>query len=245
MKQLGTILFWFLPVLGIAQKYTDINGLKMYYEVKGEGNPLLVLHGGTGSIESMTKIIDYFSESYRVIANDREGHGKTSDTDKEFSYSRMTDNTVKLLDHLNLKQVNVIGYSDGGIIALELAMRYPERIKKAVYVGTNYHHNGMPDEIKDWIRQSDLSEKIKKLWLTQPTFSIEDLKKIKCPSLILIGDRDGTYLEHTISLYRNIENAELSIIPDASHAVLDEKPKLVHAIMEEFLKSKNTEQKRN
>ena len=124
-------------------------------------------------------------------------------------------------------------------------MRYPERVKKAVYVGTNYHHDGVPESIKDWIRQSDLPKKIRTLWLTQPTFSIEDLKKIKCPSLILIGDRDGTTLEHTISLFSNIENSELSIIPNATHFVLDEKPDLVHVIMEQFLKKENTDQKRN
>lgn len=235
MKHFGILFFLLIPILGLAQNFVNINGLNMYYEIHGEGEPLLILHGGAGSMEDMKSLINFFSDRYMVIANDRQGHGKTLDLDGDLSYERMTENTVDLLDYLKQDRVNVIGFSDGGIIALTLAIKYPERLKKAVYIGTNYHHDGIPESEKDWIRTSELNDKIKKLWLTSPTFSEEELNRIKCPSLIVIGDRDGLYLEHTISLFRNVKNSELSIIPNATHNLLNEKPELVNYIVSHFL----------
>lgn len=235
MKHLRILYFLLLPIFGFTQDFVNINGLKMYYEIQGEGEPLLILHGGAGSIVDMKNLTDNFSDSYMVIANDRQGHGKTTDLEGDLSFQNMTDNTVEFLDYLKLDRVNVIGFSDGGIIALTLAIKYPERINKAVYIGTNYHHNGIPESIKDWIRTADLSEKIRKLWLTQPTFSIEELNQIKCPSLIVIGDRDGLSLNHTISFFQNVKNSELSIIPNATHDVIKEKPALVNTIIDQFL----------
>lgn len=237
MKRLVIIFLSWIPSLGLAQDFINIDGLNMYYEIHGVGEPLMILHGGAGSMEDMKHLITFFSDSYMVIANDRQGHGKTSDLERDFSFESMAANTVGLLDHLKLDRVNVIGFSDGGIIALTLAIKYPERIKKAVYIGTNFHHNGIPESEKDWIRKADLDEKIKKLWLTSPTYSIEELNQIKCPSLVLIGDRDGLYLEHTISFFRNIENSELSIIPNATHDVIHEKPVLVNSIIAHFLQN--------
>lgn len=236
MKYLGILYLFLLPFLAFAQDFVNINGLKMYYEIQGEGEPLLILHGGAGSTADMKNITNHFYNSYKVIANDRQGHGKTTDLEGDLSFQKMTDNTVELLDYLKLDRVNVIGFSDGGIIALSLAIKYPERIKKAVFIGTNYHHNGIPESIKDWIRTADLSEKIRKLWLTQPTFSLEELNQINCNSLIVIGDRDGLYLDHTISFFQNVKDAELSIIPNATHDVIKEKPDIVNTIIDQFLK---------
>ena len=124
-------------------QYTDINGIRLYYETYGSGQPVLVLHGGTGSLEDMRYQIAALAAERFVVAPDSRGHGRSSDTDAPLSYGLMADDMLKLLDSLKIDRVDIVGWSDGGIIGLDLAIHHPERIRRRTGTGANYDVNGL------------------------------------------------------------------------------------------------------
>jgi pimeloyl-ACP methyl ester carboxylesterase len=133
-----------------AGKYVDVNDIKVYYEVYGEGEPLLLLHGNGGSIENFTYQIPELSKHFKVIAVDSRAQGRTSDSDQEISYALMASDMSELIDKLNLGKVNVVGWSDGGNIGLELAYAHPDKVLKVITVGANYSNENFlaaPDSI--------------------------------------------------------------------------------------------------
>jgi len=121
-------------------KYADVNGIKVYYEIYGAGEPLLLLHGNSGSIENFVYQIPELSKHFRVIAVDSRAQGKSTDSDKEITYALMASDMSALIDKLNLGSVHVVGWSDGGIVGLELALAHPQQVKKLVTFGANYTH---------------------------------------------------------------------------------------------------------
>ena len=133
-----------------AGKYIDVNDIKVYYEIYGEGEPLLLLHGNSGSIENFIYQIPELSKHFKVIAVDSRAQGRTSDSDQEITYALMASDMSELIDKLNLGKVNVVGWSDGGNIGLELAFAHPEKVLKVVAFGANYtYENWMapPDSV--------------------------------------------------------------------------------------------------
>ncbi|MGC3979143.1 MAG: alpha/beta hydrolase [Paludibacteraceae bacterium] len=120
-----------------AAKYYNIRGINIYTEQYGNGKPLLMLHGNGGSIASMASIIPYFSNKYRVIAIDSRAHGKSIDTNDSLSFEMMADDISVLLDSMRISSAYLIGWSDGGIITIEMALRHPEKIIKLVSTGAN------------------------------------------------------------------------------------------------------------
>ena len=123
--------------------YADINGIRIYYETYGTGRPVLVLHGGTGFIESVHYQISALAASRFVIAPDSRAHGRSSDSNQPLSYDLMANDMLKLLDKLNIAETDVVGWSDGGIIGLDLAMQHPERVRRLVVFGANYDVDGL------------------------------------------------------------------------------------------------------
>lgn len=253
-----------------TSSYAQLNELKMYYEIHGKGDPVLLIHGGSASLESFQKQIPDLSPEFKVIAADSRGHGRTGDTPGPLTYAKMAEDFVGLMKHLKLPRVSIIGWSDGGIIGLHLAMRYPELVNKLVTFGSNFHIRGLTKEFKEAVERSeakdhpaflvtlykDLSpdgpehwpiffKKLKEMWLTSPLYETKDLQCITTPTLICVGDRDIVTLEHTVELFENIPKAQLCIIPGSSHFMPWEKPQVINPILLEFLRPAISSQPKN
>jgi pimeloyl-ACP methyl ester carboxylesterase len=221
-----------------AGHYYNIRGIKMYCEVYGSGKPLLMIHGNGGSIGAFKNNIPFFAKKYKVIVADSRAHGKTIDTRDSLSFEMMADDFSALLDAMHIDSAYVIGWSDGGINALLLAMRHPEKVIKLASTGANLWPDStglIPSYWKNEQRQFNEFKKKKMTteaeknqykiflldWL-QPNIPLSALHSIKCPSLIISGDKDLIPLEHTILIYKHIPNAYLWIVPNSGHATLIE-----------------------
>jgi pimeloyl-ACP methyl ester carboxylesterase len=235
-----------------AGKYYSVRGIKMYTEVYGNGKPLLLIHGNGGSIDAFAANIPYFSEKYKVIAVDSRAHGKTIDDQDSLSFEMMADDFASLLDAMHIDSAYVIGWSDGGINALLLAMRHPEKVIKLVSTGANLTPDStglIPVYWRDEQRQYE-SDKNKlrttakekndwKIFLLdwlQPNVPFSDLNKIKCPSLIVSGDNDLIPIEHTAAIYRHIPHAYLWVLPHSGHATLKEHRDEFNRMADSFFK---------
>ena len=222
--------------------YAAVNGLNMYYEVHGAGPPLLLLHGGTGSISA--KWIPFFSTQFRVIAMEQMGHGRTADVmDRPFHYHDMAEDTVELMRQLEIESAVVVGYSDGGIIGVDMAIHHPERVTKLAVTGANSRPDGYTAENLEWVRTfipadqavSDaygrlspdgvdhwpiVLGRLQRMWAVEPSFTREEMQSIKAPTLIIVGDGDIVTPEHAVEMFRTIPGAQLCVIPHAGHGVM-------------------------
>lgn len=218
--------------------YANIRGIKMYYEIYGTGEPLLLIHGNSGSIANMTNQIDFFSKKYKVIVADSRDHGKTLDTlnmSDTLSYEMMADDYNALLAYLKVDSAYVIGWSDGGINALILAMNHPNTVKKIVAMGANlwsdttaiepFFYNIFKMQYtmlqkKPMTTENKVMLRHYKIIMTQPNISLEQLKKISCPAMIVAGDHDAIKIQHTALIAQNISNSNLWIAPNAGHGLM-------------------------
>src|SRR5829696_1281083 len=127
--------------------YAEVNGLNLYYEVRGEGEPLILLHGGFGAIEMFGEVLPLLAEGRQVIGVDLQAHGRTADIDRPMTYEAMADDVAALIGHLGLQKADVMGYSLGGAVALQTATRHPEAVRKAVLVSTPFKRDGWYPEV--------------------------------------------------------------------------------------------------
>lgn len=217
-----------------AGKYYDIRGIRMYCEVYGEGQPLLIIHGNGGSINNFIYQIPYFSKKYKVIIADSRSQGKTADNNDSLTYEIMADDYAALLDAMKIDSAYVIGWSDGGINGLLLAIRHPEKVKKLAVTGANLvpDTTAVPQQIWDMVMPAltELKNKTNKnaaeknslklfrLLAEQPHIPLTDLHKISCPVLVIGGDHDVIKEEHTMLIYKNIPRAYLWILPGSGHS---------------------------
>lgn len=215
-------------------KYYNVRGFKMYVEVYGQGKPLLFIHGNGGSINNFTKQIPYFAQKYKVIIADSRAQGKSTDATDSLSYEMMADDYAALLDAMKIDSAYVVGWSDGGINGLLMAIRHPEKVKKLAITGANLRPDttAVPQEIWDMVTPAytellakpDKSEmekggyKLLKLLVENPHIPLSDLQKISCPTLVIGGDHDVIKEEHTMEIYKNIPNAYLWILPNSGHS---------------------------
>ena len=227
-------------------RYAIHDNVQIYFETYGSGEPVLVLHGGFGCLETMHRQIRALAGKHFVIAVDSRGHGRSSDADEPFTYVSLADGVLAVMNELKLAKADVVGWSDGGIIGLDLAMRYPERVRKLVAIGANYDVDGLiakPASPPAGIpprsgicarisRQPDnwpvLYERVTKMWQTQPHYSIEDLGKIKSPTLIMAGEFDVISRSHTDQLAEAILHSKLVIVEGGTHSVTDEKASTIN-----------------
>lgn len=217
-----------------AGKYYDIRGFKMYCEVYGEGQPLLIIHGNSGSINNFLYQIPYFSKKYKVIVADSRAQGNSIDKGDSLTYEMMADDYAALLDMMKIDSANVIGWSDGGINGLLLSIRHPEKVKKLAITGANLAPDttAVPKEIWDMVmptytmlkkkatknEQENGAYKLYRLLVEQPHIPLADLQKIKCPTLVIGGDHDVVKIEHTLLIQKNISKSYLWILPASGHS---------------------------
>lgn len=225
-----------------AGDYVAVNGIKVYYEVYGEGEPLLLIHGNGGSIKSSTPKIDYYKDKYQVIVMDSRGHGKTEDIGDSLTYEQMTADINAVLDQLKIDSCYIWGQSDGGIIGLKLAIDYPEKVKRLAVFGANIRPepNAIYDEIGNWLDQAlvettdEYKLRLLRLLKFQPQIPTADLRKITAPVLVMTGDRDVIRLEHSIEIFSNIKQSNLFVMPGATHFGSYEKPELFFQVLDDF-----------
>jgi pimeloyl-ACP methyl ester carboxylesterase len=222
--------------------YVAVNGLNMYYEVRGDGSPLLLLHGGAGSIPE--KWIPFFTPHFRVIAPEQMGHGRTADlVDRPFHYHDMAEDTVELMRQLGIESAVVVGYSDGGIIGLDMAIHHPERVTKLAVTGANARFDGYTAENQEFARSFDPGSepvsdsyaqlspdgaehwpvvlgRLKPMWAAEPGFTNEELQSVEPPTLLIVGDRDIVTPEHAVEMFRTIPGARLCVVPNAGHGTM-------------------------
>jgi len=229
-KTQNTILYGNNPGAG---KYFSANGTKIYYEIYGQGQPLLLLHGNGGSIASRANIIGMLSQKYKVIAVDSRCHGKSDCMVGDLNYDIMANDIYLLLNEIHVDSAFIWGHSDGGIIGLIMAYKYPEKVKKLLATGANIIPDStalqpelvemmkMYPKIKDTLMQKQI-----KLMVFHPHIQWEQLTQIKAPVLVMVGDRDAVRNEHTLRIFEAIPNSQLCIIPGATHFFFDEQPGL-------------------
>lgn len=219
-----------------AGKYASINGIKLYYETYGSGEPLILLHGNGGSINSFSKQIPFFEKHYQVIAIDSRLQGKSGGSPDSISYDMMASDFCALLDYLKIKSANVLGWSDGGIDGIIMAMNCPKKVNRLAISGANI----VPDStaisyadilgMKDFVANNKTASKreiaLNKMMIYQPNIPFASLKQIRCPVLVMAGDHDMIKPEHTLKIFQSIPGASFCIFPDSNHGVCQQHPKL-------------------
>jgi len=233
-------------------KYAIANGIKIYYEEYGQGQPLLLLHGNSESIGSFKLQIPEFSKYYKVIAVDTRGQGKSSEDGRTYTYDLFADDMNALLNNLNIDSANVLGWSDGGNTGLIMAMKYPKKVKRLVTMGANVfidksvvakwvfkELNKQLTEMKMDTSYADRNRiRLINLLLTEPKHNFEELKIINCPVLVLAGEKDVIKENHTKGIAANIRNSTLIIAPKETHYYPLENSKEFNKTLLEYLRTK-------
>jgi pimeloyl-ACP methyl ester carboxylesterase len=243
-----------------AGHYAMVHGLKMFYEIHGQGESLLLLHGGLCSIPVWPEAIEYFARNYQVIAPEQMGHGRTADDPARLMvYHAMAEDTTELLRQLNVREVYVIGWSDGGILGLDLAINHPGLVKKLAVSGANFSPSTpakpanaaepLADKIPRFIRDPYerlspdgaahwpvLVARLQTMWETQPNFTPGQLAAITAPTLVIAGDHDFSTPEYTVRMWRSIPNAQLWIAPNSTHGLPKLRAALFNQVVGDFFR---------
>ncbi|HCA07851.1 alpha/beta fold hydrolase [Chryseobacterium sp.] len=228
--------------------YIELKDTKLYYETYGEGEPLFLLHGNSGSIKDFYQQIPVLSKQFKVIVVDTRGQGKSTDTShKQFTYIQFAEDIKALADKLGLKKINIAGWSNGGITGLEFALKYPENLNKLIAIGANAFPEGVDERLANHMKNQllvlNLENKPEKfderrlvtIMLKEPHISKKDLSKIQSPVLVIAGDKDVIKQDHTEMLAKEIPHAELKIYKDATHMIPFEKADELNADILKFL----------
>ena len=227
--------------------YAPVNGLKMYYEIHGEGMPLVLIHGGGSTIQtSFSKILPLLALHYKVIAVELQAHGHTNDRDGAESFEQDADDVAGLIQYLKISKAHFLGFSNGGNTAMQIAIRHSDLVNKLVIISSFYKRDGMipgffesmqqatlenmPALLKTYYLQinndqkglQNMFNKDKERMLHFKDWRDEDLASIKNPSLIISGDKDVTTREHTVKMSHIIPNAQLLILPGTHGSFIGE-----------------------
>ncbi len=249
--------------------YAPVNGLNMYYEIHGAGEPLVALPGAYMTVELFGDLVPALAKRRQVIAVEFQGHGHTADIDRPFSYEQFADDVAALLGHLGIEQADVYGYSLGGGVALQLGLRHPRHVRKLAIASASYTSDGLYAEVIDGIENitpelfdgtpwregydrtardptafPTLVEKLKQLDMTPFDWPIDELA---APAFILIGDSDGTRLEHAVEMFRRLgggvfgdlapelPTSQLAILPGTTHVGMLERADWIASMVTTFL----------
>ncbi|QHV99756.1 alpha/beta fold hydrolase [Spirosoma endbachense] len=233
-------------------KYAKIRGFNMYYEVYGTGKPLLFIHGNGGSINNFKNQIPYFTKNYKVILADSRAQGKSTDPADSLTYEMMADDFNALLNQLHVDSCYVVGWSDGGIDGLLLAMRHPEKVKKLAITGANLWPDttAVEPDLFQWIVSTNDSlakvpqiptvkaqKKLLSLMIFHPHISTADLKQVKCPTLVIGGDNDVILPKHTMAIAQAIPQSYLWILPNSGHSTLIGYKDMFNQVVGDFFKT--------
>ena len=235
--------------------YVNLRGHQIYtYEWERDGEAVVLLHGGLSKTSSWDYLmVPPLEDEFHVFAYDRTAHGFTGDQPGSLHFTFQVQEAIAYLEDVVKEPAHLIGYSDGGIIALMVAIARPELVKSIVAIGANYHYSAPLSEFAEaFVSEDDQAEynlispdaphtllekiiRMNQIWKTEPDISLKEIASIQCPVLVMAGDDDVIKHEHTISLYENLPLGQLAIIPGTSYGVVKEKPALMIAIIMQFL----------
>ncbi|ANL26038.1 alpha/beta hydrolase family protein [Rhizobium phaseoli] len=238
----------------------DVNDIKMYYAEYGEGDPILFINGGLGNTGVWGHQIAEFARDHLVIVADSRGHGRSTRSQQPFGYDLMTSDYVALPDYLKIDKVTLVGWSDGGIIGIDMAMKHPEKLTRVIAQAANVTTDGVkpdvmsnrtfnayikvageqyrtlsptPNEYDAFVTQ------ISRMWATQPNWTATELGKITLPVTLAIGDHDeAVKLDHTEMMAKEIPGAKLVILKDASHFAMLQDPAGYNAMIRDAMTSR-------
>jgi len=243
----------------VRAMHVELRGIRMYVETEGQGAPLLLLHGGAGNGMQFAQQRPAFRRVHALIVPDCRAQGRTTDRPGPLTYHDMAEDMAALLDLLHVGKVDVMGWSDGGDIGLDLAIHHPDRVAHLVTFGANFSPDGLNPADVAWNRTATADSfgvgmrvswthlnpepahyevamnKILEMWRTLPQFTPAELGNIRARTLICAGDHDLIRPEHSAALARAIPGAQLWIVPGASHGAMIEKPELVNPRVLAFL----------
>jgi len=234
-------------------RLSQVNGIKVYFETYGKGPPMSQLHGNGQNISALGNQIKFFSARYQVIAADSRGHGKSEMGPGRLTYEQMAEDANALLEELGLRHVYVLGWSDGGILGLLLALNHPDKVAKLAIMGANLDPQAAYGWASAWVSQQEkdadamiakgdtsMPWPIYKQYLDllgkQPNIPIERLKRISAPTLVMAADKDVIRDEHTLRIFHAIPKAHLCIFPGATHMIPWEDPGLFNQTVEKFFR---------
>ena len=258
-----------LTVAGTAaaaeRGYAPVNGLQLYYEIHGKpspgGVPLVLLHGGGSTIgTSFATLIPLVSKTRQVIAFEQQGHGHTADVDRPFSFGQSAEDAVALLRHLHVAKADFLGYSNGGHIALEIALRHPEVVRALVLESVFYSRDGT--DLQFWAgfdhaKLEDMPAELKQAYLATaphpeqlPSFFAKSVQRmrefkgwtrgqlqtIRAPTLLVLGDRDIVRVEHAAQMQHLLRDAQLAVLPATDHLAITGRAASVAPMIDEFLR---------
>lgn len=227
-----------LPEAAVQSGYAPVNGIKIWYAVYGQGKPVLLLHGGLGNSNYWGNQVPVLAKQYQVIVMDSRGHGRSTRDDRPYGYDLMASDVIALLDYLKIDKVALVGWSDGAILGLDIAIHHPERLSKLFAFAANSDPSGVADISKSDVFNAYIAraekeyaalsatpteynaflDQIGKMWASQPNWTADDLKKITTPTWIVDADHDEAIKrENTEFMAANIPNAGLLLQPEVSH----------------------------
>ena len=232
----------------------------MYYEIHGQGRPILLLHGGIGGISFWSKTLPVLAKEHRVIAPEQMGHGRTADLpSRQFSYPQLAEDTAALLAQLGVESVDVVGMSDGGIVGYLLAINHPSLVRRLVTSGSNVDGEGLPPPKTGEVKPEQIPKmfqddyeklspdglqhygafinRVVAMWRKYPYVERSKLAGIRCSTLIILGDHDFFPVEVGQHIAHAIPGAQLMVVPGAGHGTFNERPELMNLAVLRFLDS--------
>jgi pimeloyl-ACP methyl ester carboxylesterase len=234
--------------------YAPVNGLAMYYEVHGEGRPLVLLHGAYMTDDMFGPLLTGLAANHRVIAPELQGHGRTADIDRPITYEHLADDVAAMLRHLDVDEADVVGYSLGGAAAIQVAIRHPGLVRRLVSISAGFSSDAAPKQAQEMFetitpemfagspieeaylrlapRPEDFPTLVAKVTEldTTPFDWSEDVRRIQAPTLIVVGDSDGSTLEHTVEFFKlrgggvmgdleGMPDSQLAVLPGTTHFI--------------------------
>lgn len=241
-------------------EYLTAGGLRTYYEVRGKGDPVVLLHGGGVTADSWWGQLPALAERFRVYAPERRGHGRTHDLPGPVTSELMAQDTAAFLDELGTGPVHLVGWSAGGTVALWLALRRPDLVRKLVLISSGVSRDGGTVADQELVSETAVPlldsmfrpqyeplspdgpehfpvvfGKWLRMWREEPDFGFESLARLSMPVLVMQGDDDGVRVEHSAAVATALPDAQLAVIPGTSHVAPLEKPALVNQLLLDFL----------
>lgn len=246
--------------LTFSKGYFDVNGLHMYYEIYGEGKPLVLLHGGGSTIQStFEKVIPLLAKNRKIIAVELQAHGRTSDRNADLSFEQDADDVAGLLTNLKIDKADFFGFSNGGTTVLQIAMRHPQIVNRIILGSALAKRSGMPAGFWDFMKNASLDNMPEQLKLAYKKAAPdsnglqvmhdrdakrmvnfkdipdESIKAITAPALIIVGDKDVVSPEHAMELHRLMPGSQLAVIPGVHGEYIGEVTTLTPSFKEDQL----------